>query len=741
MLMTTRQGKRCTALALIPLLLLSLLPPAALAQAPPAPGGEQPWPRQFPGASYTFNVYQPQIEQWDGVRLEAKAAVSVEHPASPQQDFGVLWITAQTQVDKATRLVTLTNIQISRASFPGAPGGLDTYLQILRSHLPQNIVTISLDRLQANLAVTAAQSKQQQAVPVKNDPPRILFSATPAYLVIVDGQPVLRQVEGSSLVRVINTYALILLDQTAGTYYLRFMGQWRQAWTLDGPWTVATQPPAALEPVRQSLAKNQQVNLLDDPAPELKDAVSRGILPTLFVSTVPTELLQTQGPPSYQPIDGTQLLTVQNTSANILIDLAANDTYVLLSGRWFRSKSLDKGSWAYVPNNALPADFAKIPETHPRGAVLASVAGTAQAQEALIDNTIPQTAQVDRTDTKLAIPYSEPPAFKSIEGTPLQYVANSPIPVIRVDASSWYAVKDGIWFVGTTPTGPWNVAASVPAVIYSIPPSSPLHYVTYAYVYGATPQYVTVGYTPGYYGTVVVPTGVVVYGTGYIYPTVYVGAFWYPPPPTYGFGVGFGWGAAAGFAFGFAAGAIWGGAWGHCCWGGGQVNINNNININHNNVYNKWNSSQVKSNAQSHWNSMTPQQQQQAKQQAQQRADQRPDKLTSEQRSAAQTKAQNVTPEQRQQAQQRAQSRPNDVFAGQDGNAYKRGADGGWDRSGSQGWNKANLGGESSQRLDQEQRSRSLGESRASTPSGRHGFESRGGGGFGGGGSRGGFRR
>lgn len=703
MLMTTRQGKRCTALALIPLLLLSLLPPAALAQAPPAPGGEQPWPRQFPGASYTFNVYQPQIEQWDGVRLEAKAAVSVEHPASPQQDFGVLWITAQTQVDKATRLITLTNIQISRASFPGAPGGLDTYLQILRSHLPQNIVTISLDRLQANLAVTAAQSKQQQAVPVKNDPPRILFSATPAYLVIVDGQPVLRQVEGSSLVRVINTYALILLDQTAGTYYLRFMGQWRQAWTLDGPWTVATQPPAALEPVRQSLAKNQQVNLLDDPAPELKDAVSRGILPTLFVSTVPTELLQTQGPPSYQPIDGTQLLTVQNTSANILIDLAANDTYVLLSGRWFRSKSLDKGSWAYVPNNALPADFAKIPETHPRGAVLASVAGTAQAQEALIDNTIPQTAQVDRTDTKLAIPYSEPPAFKSIEGTPLQYVANSPIPVIRVDASSWYAVKDGIWFVGTTPTGPWNVAASVPAVIYSIPPSSPLHYVTYAYVYGATPQYVTVGYTPGYYGTVVVPTGVVVYGTGYIYPTVYVGAFWYPPPPTYGFGVGFGWGAAAGFAFGFAAGAIWGGAWGHCCWGGGQVNINNNININHNNVYNKWNSSQVKSNAQSHWNSMTPQQQQQAK--------------------------------------QRAQSRPNDVFAGQDGNAYKRGADGGWDRSGSQGWNKANLGGESSQRLDQEQRSRSLGESRASTPSGRHGFESRGGGGFGGGGSRGGFRR
>ena len=89
--------------------------------------------------------------------------------------------------------------------------------------------------------------------------------------------------------------------------------------------------------------------------------------------------------------------------------------------------------------------------------------------------------------------------------------------------SSWYALKDGVWFVGTSVNGPWAVADSVPEVIYTIPPSSPLHYVTYVYVYGATPQIVTVGYTPGYYGTVLAPTGVVVYGTGYVYPPVYVG--------------------------------------------------------------------------------------------------------------------------------------------------------------------------------------------------------------------------
>ena len=76
----------------------------------------------------------------------------------------------------------------------------------------------------------------------------------------------------------------------------------------------------------------------------------------------------------------------------------------------------------------------------------------------------------------------------------------------------------------------------MPPVIYSIPPSSPLHYVTYVQIYNATPQYVVVGYTPGYFGTVVASGGVVVYGTGYAYAS-YIGAtVWYPPPVTYGYG-------------------------------------------------------------------------------------------------------------------------------------------------------------------------------------------------------------
>ena len=79
------------------------------------------------------------------------------------------------------------------------------------------------------------------------------------------------------------------------------------------------------------------------------------------------------------------------------------------------------------------------------------------------------------------------------------------------------------------------------------PAFSPVYYVTYVRVYRATPTYVYVGYTPGYYGAVVAPGGVVVYGTGYYY-SPWVGRYWYGYPVTYGMGVGMAWTPWTGWA-------------------------------------------------------------------------------------------------------------------------------------------------------------------------------------------------
>jgi hypothetical protein len=195
---------------------------------------------------------------------------------------------------------------------------------------------------------------------------------------------------------------------------------------------------------------------------------------------------------------------------------------------------------------------------------------TTQADEALIANGVPQTATVDRTKAKFTPQIDGgSPDMRPIPDTGLSYVFNSPTPIIMVSADAWYAVQNGVWFSATWALGPWVVATSVPAVIYSIPASSPLHYVTYVQIYNATPQVVVVGYTPGYLGTVVAPGGVVVYGTGYTY-VPYVGAtVWYPPPVTYGYAANPYWTPWTGWAMGFGMGMALGVAIGQssCCWG------------------------------------------------------------------------------------------------------------------------------------------------------------------------------
>ena len=86
-----------------------------------------------------------------------------------------------------------------------------------------------------------------------------------------------------------------------------------------------------------------------------------------------------------------------NTSANILRETGSLDYYILLAGRWFRSKSLETGPWEFVDGKNLPSKFARIPESSPKAGVLVSVPGTGPAKEALIANAIPQTAIITRS--------------------------------------------------------------------------------------------------------------------------------------------------------------------------------------------------------------------------------------------------------------------------------------------------------------------------------------------------------
>jgi hypothetical protein len=532
--------------------------PQAASGGPGAPGGPgtpaapnpDPWPRtlQLDGAQAT--VFQPQVESWQGNQLSFRCAVGVTPTGASDKTFGVIWASATTQVDRVSRMVTLTNVTLTRSNFPTAPDKGSAYLAQLQQQVPQGASTISLDRLEASLA--AAGAIAPTGLPVRNDAPQVYVSYTPAILVPISGQPVVRPVPNTDFQRVINTRAAMLSQLGSSTWYLHVYDGWLQASAITGPWTIAMSPPMQIQNVVNDLAHNGQVDLLDGGNAQPRPSLANGA-PAIFVSTAPSELIVFKGQPNFQPVGASTLLFATNTTADVFVDSSSNSYYVLLSGRWFRAPALN-GPWAFVSSKDLPSDFANIPPGSPAGVVLASVAGTPQAREAMIANSIPQTAAVNMVNgPNFEATYDGAPKLAPIEGTPLQYVVNSPAPVIRVDANTWYALQAGVWFTATSPSGPWMIAASVPAVIYSIPVSSPLHYVTYVQVYGSGPGVVYVGYTPGYLGTVVAPDGVVVYGTGYAYDP-WIGTVYYPPPPTYEVMAQPVYNPAVGWSYGFALG-------------------------------------------------------------------------------------------------------------------------------------------------------------------------------------------
>ena len=124
----------------------------------------------------------------------------------------------------------------------------------------------------------------------------------------------------------------------------------------------------------------------------------------------------------------------------------------------------------------LPPDFAQIPSDSPASVVLASVPGTEEAKDAVLLAQIPTTMTVNPATAaaNVKVSYGGDPHFEPITGTSLAYATNTQDKVIKV-GDVYYLCLQGVWFMSTTPQGPWTVASSVPQVIYTIPPSSPVY--------------------------------------------------------------------------------------------------------------------------------------------------------------------------------------------------------------------------------------------------------------------------
>ena len=101
------------------------------------------------------------------------------------------------------------------------------------------------------------------------------------------------------------------------------------------------------------------------------------------------------------------------------------------------------------------------PASSPCGDVLAHVAGTPQAREAVADTYVPQTAAVNRLQFEQpVIEYDGDPRFEPVEGAgTVRYAVNSPQSVVVVDRR-YYACYNAVWYVSDSPRGRWDWSPS-----------------------------------------------------------------------------------------------------------------------------------------------------------------------------------------------------------------------------------------------------------------------------------------
>jgi len=529
------------------------------------------WPLEIGTPEGKVMVYQPQLESFKGDKVTGRAAISLQKKDEKDPIFGVVWFSARALTDRNTRMVEFVDVNVERVKFPHSTQEQEKkWAALLEKETdPWENTKMSLDRL---LTLTAAIEKEKsEADRLNMDPPKIIFTKIPSALIVIHGKPELRKVENSDLERVINTPFIILYVSTTQTYYLRGGDYWYGTTDILGSWKTVTRPPDPVLEVAKRISEPEDAfGTADQPKPKAP--------PQIIVATEPAELVVSDGEPKFESVQGTGLLYLSNTPSEVFMEVTTQHYYVLLSGRWYRGPSLDKGPWTYLPAEKLPSDFMRIPPGSAKGHLLAFVGGTTQAKEAVLDVQIPQTAAIKRSEAKLNVSYDGNPRFERIKNTHMDYATNTGTQIVRVKGK-YYACDEAVWFVSDSPTGPWVVADSIPPEIETLPPESPVYNVKFVQVYDSTPEVVYVGYTPGYVGSYAYG-GTVVYGTGYPYPA-WMGGVYFPVPFTWGFSPfydpfycswGYGWGFGAGFIsgsfWGFTAGVIsshWWHGWG---WGG-----------------------------------------------------------------------------------------------------------------------------------------------------------------------------
>jgi len=396
---------------------------------------QENWPKTATTSEGTIvKLYQWQPESFADNTLKAHAAISVLENGKSEPVFGVAWLKATTANEG--QQVQVQSIYITNIKLPGITD--DDKLESIANTVEDKVPSWDISFAEIDLQSSLELNKQQTSLAsqINNTPPKVIYTNVPSILVSIDGAPKLQTNKDWGVEAVVNT-PFVMVKNRDGKYYLYGGKHWYTAPAATGPYKLISDIPSNLEKIESAMKEADTKN--QDQGKE----TDANTIYNIVVTTEPSELIQSKGEANFAPVDGTSLLYVSNSENDIFMDVNSQQYYVLLSGRWYNSKTLS-GNWQYVAADKLPAEFAKIPKGSPKDNVLASVAGTEEASDAIAEAQVPQTAKVERNKVHEDVTYDGDPQFEAIDGTDMYYATNTPVSVIRW-RNRYYSVDNGIW--------------------------------------------------------------------------------------------------------------------------------------------------------------------------------------------------------------------------------------------------------------------------------------------------------
>ena len=215
------------------------------------------------------------------------------------------------------------------------------------------------------LPETANWEAVHEALPAKkpkSEPPQIFISQEPAELILIDGEPELEDITNTGIRYVTNTEGDLFVY--SDRYYYLVSGRWFSTDLLEGEWdpVPVENLPDAFAAITADHAKSSVLVSVPGTVDARVARIEAQIPRTAEIDIEAGKDLEVHyaGEPEFIPIENTQLKRAVNTSNQVI---SYNGFYYLCyNAVWFFSTKPD-GPWS--PANNVPDEIYKIPASDP----------------------------------------------------------------------------------------------------------------------------------------------------------------------------------------------------------------------------------------------------------------------------------------------------------------------------------------------------------------------------------------